>query len=175
MDIYTEDRLNRMEREMGAVRRQLRFHRLVLVLALAGFGLALAVGAAPGKKEDGHFDRVFARSITVANDAGKPAAKLYAADGGGSLMLRDAEDREAVHLIAGQSRNDLIIYDRRGDVALAAQGMADEGRLSLHKTYDDQATAEAAQPPDANIKSYLSKPGSTRVTIPVLRLPQAVR
>src|SRR5687767_13435227 len=121
MNAGTEDRLNRMEREMGTMRRQLRLHRILSILAVAGFGLAMAVGAAPREMPDGHFNRVFARSITVTNDADKPVAQFYAVDGGGSLLLRDAEDRKAVHLIAGVSRNDLIIYDRRGDVALAAQ------------------------------------------------------
>ncbi len=176
MNLGAEDRLTRMERDMTSLRRQLRVHRLLSVLALAGLGLAIAIGAAPAEKSDGHFNRVFARSIMVTNDAGKAVAQLYAVDEGGSLLLRDAQDQQAIHLIAGKSRNDLIIYDRRGDVALAAQGMATEGRLSLHKTYEDLAAAEAAQPaPDPKVKSYLTKPGSERVTVPVLRLPQAGR
>lgn len=172
MNAGTDERLSRMEKEIGTMRRQLRWHRTLSVVAVAGFGLAMVIGAAPGGSPDARFNRISARSINITNDAGKTVAELDASYGGGSLMLRSPDDQPAMHLIAGATRNDVILYDRRGDIAVVAQGVADEGRLTLHKTFNDQAGAEAALPA-ANIGSYLVDAKTKRATVRVLRLPEA--
>ena len=173
MSARAEHRLAEIEREVTSLRKQLRLHRILTLLVLGACGAAVAVAASPAPPKDGTFNRVFARSVTILNESEKPAAQLYSVDGAGALLVSDPENREAIHLISGKERNDVIVYDRRGDVAAAVQGMADRGRFSLHRTFDNRAAAEAAQ--EGQIHEYFIKRDSTRVTVPVCSLPHGSR
>ena len=170
MSTTVQERMSQMSGEIDRLKKRLATQRVIL-LSLAGLGVAaLCMGAV---SRDGHFDRVFANSITIRNAKGDTAAQLYAVDGAGSLLIWDSSGQQAIHIISGAERNDVLIHDRQnGRIAVALQGMADRGRLSLHRTFANMDAAVAAL--DERPRSYLGS-GGEAVTVPVQRLPNTSR
>jgi len=138
----------------------------ILLGLVAIVPVVFCIGAA---SQDGHFDTVFARSVIIRNAKGDTAAQLYAAEGGGSLLIRDSSGGEAIHLICGAERNDTLIYDRDGRIAVAIQGTTDRGRLSLHRTFVSVEAAEESL--GKRPTEYLGGGNERQVTVPLLRLP----
>lgn len=169
MSTTIPERMSQMSREIDRLRKRLATQQAILLGLVAGGVALFCVGAA---SQDGHFDRVFAKSIIIRNARGDTAAQLYAVDGAGSLLIRDSSGEEAIHIISGAERNDLLIYDRKnGRIAVAVQGMTDRGRLSLHRTFASVVAAEEAL--GKRPSSYLAS--EKQVTVPVQRLPEPRR
>lgn len=176
MSTTVNERMAQMSRETERLKKRLVTQQAAL-FGLAGLIVtALCMGAVSrdGESGDGDFDRVFANSIIIRNAKGNTAAQLYAGDGGGSLLIRDSSGQEAIHIISGADRNDVLIQDRQnGRIAVALQGMADRGRLSLHRTFANMdAAAEAL---DERPKEYFGGTEEGEVTVPVQRLPNTSR
>ena len=173
MSEHTSEALDRMRREVDALRRQVRLQQWGGAALVCCVLLAVAFGAAPAAKEDARFGRISARSLSIVDDKGEPAVQVYAVEGGGAILLRGPDGREAVHLVAGPERNDVIVYDRSGAPAAAVQGLGGEGRFSLHKTFASKAAAEAAMAP-LPVGEYSSRGEGKAVTVPTVQLPAAV-
>jgi len=167
MTVTLPEQISQMSREIALLRKRVVVQQVILLGLLVIIVASLCMGAA---SQDGHFDRVFAKSVTICNAQGEPAAKLYAVDGAGSLSILDSSGREAIHLISGSERNDLLINDRNnGRIAVAVQGMKDRGRLSLLRTFQDVDIAK--QTLGKKMRDYLIN-GKGQVAVPVLRLPE---
>lgn len=171
MSTTIPERMSQMSREIDRLRKRLATQQAILLGLVAGGVAVFCIGAA---SQDGHFDRVFAKSIIIRNARGDTAAQLYAVDGAGSLLIRDSSGEEAIHIISGAERNDLLIHARKnGRIAVTVQGMTDRGRLSLHRTFASVVAAEEAlgkRPSD-----YFGRSDEKQVTVPVLRLPETGR
>ncbi len=171
MSTTIPERMSEMNRELGRLRKRLAAQQRILLGLVAIVVAVFSIGAA---SRDGHFDRVFAKSVIIRNATGDTAFQLYAVDGAGSMLIRDSSNEEAIHLISGAARNDLLIHDRKnGHIAVAVQGMTDRGRLSLHRTFVSIEAAEEAlgkRPSD-----YFGRGDEKQVTVPVLRLPELAR
>ena len=168
MSTTLPEHTSKMSWEIALLRKRLAAQQAIL---LALFAIVIAVLCAGAASRDGHFDRVFAKSVIIRNARGEPAAQLYATDDAGSLLIRDSSGREAIHIISGSERNDVLINDRNnGNIAVAIQGMKDHGRMSVLRTFPnvEAARASLSQVP----KSYLSGEKKEQVIVPVFRLPE---
>jgi len=170
MSTAIPERMSEMNRELDRLRKRLAAQQRILLGLVAIVVAVFCIGAA---SRDGHFDRVFAKSVIIRNATGEAAAQLYAIDGAGSLLIRDSSGEEAIHIISGTERNDLLIHDRKnGRIAVAIQGMKDRGRLSLHRTFPNLEAAKdtLGHSPDSY---FIDEKG--KVTVRVLRLPKLAR
>ena len=171
MSTTIPERMSEMNRELDRLRKSLAAQQAILLCLAAIVVAVLCIGAA---SRDGHFDRVFAKSVIIRTATGDTAVQLYAVEGAGSLLIRDSSGEEAIHLISGAERNDLLIHDRNnGRIAVAVQGMPDRGRLSLHRTFASAGAAEEAL--GNRPRDYLVSDDEKQVTVPVLRLPEPAR
>lgn len=163
-----------MNRELDRLRRRLSAQQAILLSLVAIVVAVFCIGAT---SQDGHFDRVFAKSVIIRNAMGEAAAQLYAIDGAGSLLIRDSSGEEAIQIISGSERNDLLIHDRKNSrIAVAIQGMKDSGRLSLYRTFSnlDAAKDTLKDALGHSPHSYLIDEKG-EVTVPVFRLPDLHR
>ena len=170
MSTTIPERMSEMNRELARLRKRLAAQQAILLGLVAIIVVVFCIGAA---SQDGHFHRVFAKSVIIRNAKGEAAAQLYAADGAGSLLIRDSSGEEVIQIISGAERNDLLIHDRKnGRIAVAIQGMKDNGRLSLHRTFPNLEFAKdtLGHSPDSY---FIDERGE--VTVPVLRLPELGR
>ena len=170
MSTTIPERMSEMNRELDRLRKRLAAQQAILLGLVAIVVAVFCIGAA---SQDGHFDRVFAKSVIIRNATGEAAAQLYASDGAGSLLIRDSSGEEAIHIISGTERNDLLIHDRKnGHIAVAIQGMKDSGRLSLHRTFPNLEAAKdtLGHSPD----SYFIEE-NVELTVRVLRRPKLGR
>ena len=171
MSTTIPERISEMKRELDRLRKRLAAQQAILLGLVAIVVAVFCIGAA---SRDGHFDRVFAKSVIIRTATGDTAVQLYAVEGAGSLLIRDSSGEEAIHLISGAERNDLLIHDRNnGRIAVAVQGMPDRGRLSLHRTFASAGAAEEAL--GKRPRDYLVSDDEKQVTVPVLRLPEPAR
>jgi len=170
MSTTIPERMSEMSREIDRLRKRLAAQQAILLGLVAIVAAVFCIGAA---SHDGHFDRVFAKSVIIRNAKGDTEAQLYATEGGGSLLIRDSSGEEAIHLISGPERNDLLVHDRKnGRIAVAVQGMKDRGRLSLHRTFPN---LEAAKDTLGHSPGSYLIDEKGQVTVPVLRLPELGR
>ncbi len=168
MSTTIPERMSEMNCELDQLRKRLAVQKAILLGLVAIVVAVFCIGAA---SRDGHFDRVFAKSVIIRNATGDTAVQLYAVEGAGSLLIRDSSGEEAIHLISGAERNDLLIHDRHnGRIAVAVQGMTDRGRLSLHRTFASVGAAEEAL--GKRPREYFVSDDEKQVTVPVLRLPE---
>jgi len=171
MSTTITERMSEMKRELDRLRKRLAAQQAILLGLVAIVVAVFCIGAA---SRDGHFDRVFAKSVIIRTATGDTAVQLYAVEGAGSLLIRDSSGEEAINLISGAERNDLLIHDRNnGRIAVAVQGMPDRGRLSLHRTFASAGAAEEAL--GKRHRDYLVSDDEKQVTVPVLRLPEPAR
>jgi hypothetical protein len=170
MNTKIQECISEMNHELDRLRKCLAAQQAILLGLVAIVVAVFCVGA---KSRDGHFDRVFAKSVIIRNAIGGTAAQLYAVEGAGSLLICDSSGDEAIHLISGKERNDLLIHDRKnGRIAVAVQGMKDNGRLSLHRTFPNLEAAKdtLGHSPDSY---FINEKGE--VTARILRLPELHR
>ena len=167
--------LDEMRRELRSLRRQVRLQQFGGAVLTGCLLLMVTIGAAPNGTGDGHFGRLFARQLIVRDDRGQTVAQVYGVDGGGALLLRGAGGaRDGIHLIAGAERNDVMVYDMKGNLAAAVQGIGREGRLSTYQTFADRATADAAMAP-RRPDSHISAANGNEITVATVRLPEEAR
>jgi len=158
MDTETIERLIRLETEMKTLHRSLRIWRTVAIVSIGLVSILLA-GAIQSKQDD----YIRAKSLAIVNDSGQVVVQAYGHKGGGSVLIRDVDGREAIHLISGKERNDLFIYDNHANLAVALQGMSNQGRFGVYRTMNKDKAKD--------YKVSLGAKGNKR-TVPLIRFPE---
>ncbi len=162
------EQMLQMSHEIDHLRKRFATQQTIFLVLFAIVVAVLCTGSA---SHDGHFNRVFTQSMIIQNTNGDPVVQLYNTEDGSSLLICDSSGREAIHLISGSERNDVLINDKNSEnIAVAIQGMSDRGHISVLRTFQNiyAAKESLSKPPE----SYLSGSKKEEVIVPVLRLPE---
>ena len=174
MNTTIPERISEMNREIGHLRKRVATQQIILLGLISIIGVTFCLGVSSPQPTDGHFDRVFAKSVIIRSTNNAPTIQLYALEDTASLLIRDSSGHEAIQLISGPERNDLFINNRNdGRIAVAVQGTNDRGRLSLHRTFSSMSTAE--QVLEQKPREYLTDENEKEITVPILRLPEHIQ
>jgi hypothetical protein len=129
----TEERLAKVERELGRVKRGNRWLLAALGLALGAWIMAgtLALRTVGAEGGGAAVNEVRARRIVLADDQGRERGVLQMAADGPTLVLCDAMGKVRATLSAIASGPGLALYDAEGKGRAALVVLADGPRLAL--------------------------------------------
>jgi hypothetical protein len=153
----TEERLERLERELAAAKRRNR--RVLCGLTLAG--LALVVAVSLGAVTVGNGQVIRAAQFTLIDAEGRGRAALQMTEDGPMLGLFDARGMCRAKLATGEVVPALVLYDEKS-VCRAILGVdSDQARLVLHDRNGTQRAILGATPMATTGGRTFTKPESS--------------
>lgn len=144
------DRLDKLERELRATRRKLRWLLIGTGLIVGAVALGGVAAAPSGAAEGDEPSVVRADKIVVEDGDGTARAVLGVVDEHPGLMLNDPTGGTRVILVAGQGASQLTFFDGEG-TARAAVGTAGDHPSLILRDADATPRAGLVAGPDKGV------------------------